>query len=1348
MCNDQEIAMRRTLLPLFALFLAIPASASITGVVINPDGQPVAGANVSLCAPESIEARRGRLLSKTPERPAIATMTTDSQGTFRFDSPKDQPVVDVRIAANGFAPDAVRLLADDDAGAIALTPASMQRGTITANGKPVAGATVVWMGDNTDYLSTTDADGHYTAPDPSKWVNRLAIAHPDYAIHQEMIRNESKRLDRALTGGVTISGHVVAQDGHTPVAKAALLVDDIPLATTSDDGSFTIAHAPKEWQQVEGRSGNLSGVRARAGDASLNIRLAKLGMITGAVRDARTQLPLVNAEVRLGPDTQFGRARGFGAANGQAAIKSALTDAKGVFTIATPPGRYSLMAIYPGSVISNTTISVVAGQTVNKALYATARARVSGTVIDDQKRAVAGARIVARDTNRGGGFILMLPDRLQPDSGAASGPDGRFVLRNVLTETDLHIDATKKGLPPASSATLRLNSGEKKTGLILTIPRGVVFSGKVTSGDGRPLSGVAVEASLSEAGGRGLAVRRVVMSMMRDRNDDDVIRTGSDGAFALRLKEGTYDVVFKREGFATKTLRAQTVSTSTQPVTVNLDPGAEISGRVVRAGSGVEGVNVNAISQDGNASAVTTSDGSFTLTDLTPGQMMLSATKPDAFIQQIRPVTAPARDMVIELPAGGRITGRVLDKTNKVPVTSFQAGISTSRSGGGMTIMTPPMLKPFTSDDGTFVLENVPPGPTQLVVSAPGYSMQHVPGLNVEDGKTLSEVEVDLESGGRLSGRVTAPEGGPLSGVSVRLDSMAGAGPGRVMRFDATDNSTVTDPNGEYSIDSIDPGEKTFTFTRQGYLSESRTVNIAGKDSRLDVQLSLGVSLTGVVTTDAGVPVPDASVNTMSASDATFGRQTRTDANGQFQISGVAPGHYTITASKTGLADGILRDFDVSSGAPARVVMKAGGTISGHVIGLTDAELQQATVTAIGANGNASAEVDGSGNYRIDGAPIGSVRVSARAGRGLGGGKTSPVKSVEVDPGSSVQVDLQFKSSTVIGGRVTRNGQPLANAIVAFYPRGGQTQGNASSTTDSNGSYTISGLEDGSYSVSVVDFNRSGSFNASYTVSGSSTYDIDIKSATLRGTVVDSTTGEPVADARVQIQTVGGNAPGMLTSRVATTDSSGAFLLDNVQSGSYQATAQKDGYGHDVRNFAIGDTPPDDLQLKIAPSDGVTLRVVDARDNRLLSANVMRVIDAQGREVESGGFRFSSTPEPVRLTLAPGRYNVTLTAMGYAPQVVNVISPSTQTVALTPGGTLLLRSKGSAPQRVRLVDPNGAFYPRGMNGIFTIDPAPLTTTLNNVAAGNYTLQVLDTAGNVTNTIPVTVVQGQQNVVDV
>src|SRR5216683_5078782 len=319
--------MRVRLFFTLALCITVPLAASITGVVINTDGQPLAGAKVSVFAPETVGARRTRLFSKTPARPALATKPTDSKGTFSFDSPKDQSVVDIGFEASGYAPDSVRLLADDEAGAIALTSAPMQRETISANGKPVAAATVVWFSNATEFLATTDAEGHYSVPDPSKWANRVVIIHPDYAV-VDIFNGPFRagpKIDQALTSGVTVKGKVVAENGQTPVAKTVVTVDEWPLAITTDDGSFTIAHAPRDWQAVETRSGNLSSVRARANDNALTLRLTRVAKVTGNVRDAKTQLPLANAEVRLGA-TAFGRMGGFGGASG--AVESVFTDAK------------------------------------------------------------------------------------------------------------------------------------------------------------------------------------------------------------------------------------------------------------------------------------------------------------------------------------------------------------------------------------------------------------------------------------------------------------------------------------------------------------------------------------------------------------------------------------------------------------------------------------------------------------------------------------------------------------------------------------------------------------------------------------------------------------------------------------------------------------------------------------------------------------------------------------------------------------------------------------------------------------------------------------------------------------
>ena len=134
------------LLPLLVAILAVPLHATITGSVMNADGQPIAGAKISVYGPETLSARRERLASKTPDRPPLVTATADSNGNFRVEPPKEQTIVDLRVDVSGYAPDAIRLQSDDDAGAVVLTKADPKSGTIKAGGKPVASATVVVNG--------------------------------------------------------------------------------------------------------------------------------------------------------------------------------------------------------------------------------------------------------------------------------------------------------------------------------------------------------------------------------------------------------------------------------------------------------------------------------------------------------------------------------------------------------------------------------------------------------------------------------------------------------------------------------------------------------------------------------------------------------------------------------------------------------------------------------------------------------------------------------------------------------------------------------------------------------------------------------------------------------------------------------------------------------------------------------------------------------------------------------------------------------------------------------------------------------------------------------------------------
>src|SRR5260221_227700 len=387
------------------LCTALSALGAITGTVINSDGTAVSGAKVSLFAPETLAAGRARLASKSSERPPLSSVTTGQNGTFSLDSPKGEPLLDLYIVAAGFAPTGLRVVPNEDIGAEALIAAPAKSGTISANGKGLPGATVIWVGNDVELHMVTDANGKYSVPDPEKWANLLVVMHPDYAPIEEIVAAilGKKSLDRTLSAGTVVKGHVMSADGTSPVAKTTVMIDNWPVATSGDDGSFTVPHAKKDWEELAATSGDRATAHAHA-NADVTLKLAKASSISGVVRDARTQQAVAGVELRLG-------------APGPRSITAhtVFTDAKGNFSFASiPAGMFMLTANRPVFSTLPLNVSPKAGQSLQKNIYLNERARITGTVVDEDKRPVARTHLTARNGGRGPNMFVMMRGGQQP----------------------------------------------------------------------------------------------------------------------------------------------------------------------------------------------------------------------------------------------------------------------------------------------------------------------------------------------------------------------------------------------------------------------------------------------------------------------------------------------------------------------------------------------------------------------------------------------------------------------------------------------------------------------------------------------------------------------------------------------------------------------------------------------------------------------------------------------------------------------------------------------------------------------------------------------------------------------
>jgi hypothetical protein len=194
-------------------------------------------------------------------------------------------------------------------------------------------------------------------------------------------------------------------------------------------------------------------------------------------------------------------------------------------------------------------------------------------------------------------------------------------------------------------------------------------------------------------------------------------------------------------------------------------------------------------------------------------------------------------------------------------------------------------------------------------------------------------------------------------------------------------------------------------------------------------------------------------------------------------------------------------------------------------------------------------------------------------------------------------------------------------------------------------------------------------------------------------------------------------------------------------------TGSLDAYGSESKDIVVGESTLDNVELRLAQSDGITLNVVDGLNGRTIGANGI-LFDAQGRVKQESQtpFTFSGegTKAALKLPVAPGSYVVTVYAQNYAPVHLAVSSPSTRTVALTPGGRIEIDSKHAESRRVQLIDSLGIAYPR-------IGPLPrkyeliprTTTPFERIAPGRYTIQLLALDNTtVVEQIPIVVTEGQ------
>jgi hypothetical protein len=226
-----------------------------------------------------------------------------------------------------------------------------------------------------------------------------------------------------------------------------------------------------------------------------------------------------------------------------------------------------------------------------------------------------------------------------------------------------------------------------------------------------------------------------------------------------------------------------------------------------------------------------------------------------------------------------------------------------------------------------------------------------------------------------LEGTVTAVKGGAtLTGIEVTATSELGGTPG----------SATTTGGGTYTIAGLSTGDYTVKFhdPADKYVDQEKAIVLAAGTNMLNAALQEPGTISGRVTSAAtGSGLGNVSVSAEQFGGGEFSFHfTTTGPNGEYTITGLPPGEYSISFSSNEsgyIGQGTTTTVTEGAVDTVNAALREGGKISGTVTdAVTHGGLAKIGVFATGSSGAGFASTNANGEYTVTGLSTGSYKVS------------------------------------------------------------------------------------------------------------------------------------------------------------------------------------------------------------------------------------------------------------------------------------------------------------------------------------------------------------------------------------
>lgn len=1256
-----------------AAFTPLLAQPVLTGAVQTTRNEPISGAQVELVPlPGNFEAGRLRLEGRDLPGPR-STVRTDARG--RFSLPAPHPGIwKVVVRAAGWVPMQYGPLPALDAEELPPVELSQDVGAriqvTTQEGQPVAGAWIVApatasaAGEGTSRgggwrpelrVGRTAADGSLTLPRLDGERLQLSIFAPGRP--EELLPDFTEgtvRLQPARATGLPLQ---VVTPAGAPVEGVLVRAGSQawPVGLTAADGTLLVP--VRDGEEVKLRLVALDGrqhavsLGSHQNGGARTVTLPSAVQVTGKVLDATSGRGLADAVLWLDADPAI-------------AVR---TDREGRYTVVTPArGRLSLGVRAVGFLPGRLTLSdreLANGRAPAVALERAAT--LHGAVLGPGGQPLAGASVTVVHASVLGPRTFSPRDPVA--DRAATDAAGRFALHRLRPGEEYELRVSQPGFFPEARNAVIPSRGSSAAPVVVALRPACGVHGSIRDPQGQPVTSAKVFLRPAQRPGG----ERLTRPPDADRPDPTTSASESDPAGRFSIVESPaveVDLEVRKAGYAPaqrRTLRiGPSCGASFDAGRIVLTPGVRLAGRVVsgRDQAVVDAriflvdrvssrLHRDAMVRDRKPDALTGRDGRFALDDLPRGVTYDLLVEADGYLgAEMRGVRPSGRGSVlIRLEPAGVLRGRVVDEASEAV---SGAVVALNRPGGrpdnpGERPVGEPLRRSVQTDaDGRFELETVPQGRVTLSVRAQGLVPLQDFEVTLPQPRSAPELTLVLRRGARLEGQVKTTGGEPVPAVRIALDNSSG----------------LSDAEGRYAIEGLEPGRHEVEIVHPHYRRMSRPLKIEEGTNRFDVELDAGVEVAGHVVDPEGKPVAAAHVELATILSRSEGRQhreyrARTGEDGRFLLHPVAAGRYRLQASASGLAAAELAEPVVVSGQPVddlEIVLREGATVSGRVLGLSAEELAVVAVTAQGAAGERPASVDAEGRYEVRDLPAGDWLLRAS----LWQGERQVEARVPIGPSDRRVVrDLEFGRPVTLSGRVFFDGEPLAGSTVSV--RGERFGIERNVTSDFEGGFVIQDLERDRYWLGVRSPQRLIVHNETVDLVESREVEIRLEAATIAGRVEEEGSGEAIPAAILSLRP----AEGTDFLIASSSQPDGTFRIVHVPPGSYRLSVAAGGFAPAEREISVvGGEELNGLELALTSTSGLQVQV------RLASGQVpellhVRALDGQGQPVLAG--TYLSKPSGTEISSLPaGTWQLFVGASGGAVTSGTVTVPG-KPVAMT-----------------------------------------------------------------------------------